>query len=430
MMLGPDERPLNNDLDNLVSTSQRFRDPKIHSWYTSVMGFPDHIVDSILVFFAPDEGATFLDPHCGSGTALIQAQAIGLDCFGLDANPTSVLASRVKTDWTIDATEIIAKIKSFNQDADALESREDDPIFCYLQRSGMIERGWITADIAMRAAAIKRWIDATIQCGNVHRFFMLALIASIIRDVSNVKFGPELYCIPARDQTPDVAACFTSRLNTMVCDLETSGVPPVAGQVHLGDSRQEACLRGAANWNSAPAYVVTSPPYPTEHDYTRNARLELVFMESVSDADSLRRIKKRMIRSHSKGIYAHDVDADQVKDFEPVQRIRRDIEDRVPVKSSGFEGQYSKVVGNYFGGMLQHFRALANCLPSGSKLAYVVGDEASYKGVHIPTAQILAEIVDTRVSRVKVDRVAVWRSRRSKKEREPLYEHLILLSIP
>ena len=136
-----------------------------------------------------------------------------------------------------------------------------------------------------------------------------------------------------------------------------------------------------------------------------------------------------MIRSHSKGIYAGDTDAYHVIDFEPVQYIRQEIQDRVGSKSSGFEGQYPKVVTNYFGGMLRHFRSLSNLLPSGSKLAYVVGDTASYKGVYIGTAQILSELVDKKVARLAVDHVTLWRSRRVKNDRPPLHEHVIQLTV-
>lgn len=412
-----------------ISSSPRFRDQRIHSWYSTVMAFPDHLVASILDFFAPNAGAVFLDPHCGSGTSLVEAQRRGLQPFGLDANPSSVLASRVKTNWTINLRQVRIALASLVDDIDTLEDRQDDPIVCYLQDSGMINRGWITYAVAVRAAAIKRWIDKTIPSGDIRRFFMLALIATVVKDLSNVKFGPELYCVPPRPVLPDVASCIIARLQTMVADLESWDTPKFTSQVRLGDSRDGRSVRTAANWGSAPAFVVTSPPYPTEHDYTRNSRLELVFMEAVADVKSLQLIKKKMIRSHSKGIYVTDRDANMISNFEPVQRIKLEIEERISNNASGFEGQYTKVVTNYFGGMLRHFQTLSNHLPVDSRLAYIVGDEASYKGVHIPTAQLLAEIIDTYVPRLKLDSVALWRSRRTHKNRQPLYEHMIFLTV-
>ena len=386
-------------------------------------------MNSILDSLSPTEGAVFFDPYCGSGTALVEAQKRGLLAFGLDANPSGVLASRVKTNWSIDLSRVRTAIDCFCCDAETLKAREDDPIVLYLKKSGMIDRGWITETVAIQAAAIKRWIDKKLHRVNIRRFFMLALITAVVRDLSNVKFGPELYCVSAPNQPPAATASVVARLNAMLGDLESYDLPRTNAKVRRGDSRDGRSLRTAAHWTDIPAFVVTSPPYPTEHDYTRNSRLELVFMEAVVDLESLRRIKRRMIRSHSKGIYVKDRDSDLVKGFEPVQRIKDQIEDRINETSSGFEGQYPKVVSNYFGGMLRHFRTMSKYLPAGSRLAYIVGDEASYKGVHISTAQLLAELVDNYVERLKLDGVSLWRSRRTHKDRRPLHEQVVSLTI-
>ena len=417
------------DLLASLSTSSRFQDTKIHSWYTSVMAFPDHLVVALLDYFKATEGDVFLDPHCGSGTALVEGQRRGLRSFGIDANPSSVLASSVKTNWAIDISQITAVIELLDRNKEELDASTDDPIISYLRDSGMIDRGWIVDTVAARAVGIKRWIDRTISSRPIRRFFMLALIACVVKDLSNVKFGPELYCVATPTQAPDALECLIERLTMMVSDLESLGSRKMVSEVRLGDSRDGRTMRFTAGWEKTPAYVVTSPPYPTEHDYTRNSRLELVFMEAVSDLASLRRIKKRMIRSHSKGIYVNDRDGDLVSRFEPVADIRRQIIDRIDGNSSGFEGQYPKVVSNYFGGMLRHFRTLSNYLPTGSKLAYVVGDQASFKGVHIPTAQLLVEVVDTFVDGLKLDQLSIWRSRRAPKNRQPLYEHVIILEV-
>ena len=402
----------------------------MHAWYTSVMSFPDHLVDSILESLGPSEGDVFFDPYCGSGTSLVEAQRKGLDAFGIDANPSSVLASMVKTNWSIDPADVRKLIDRLSSEVSALENREDDPIVAYLEKSGMIERGWIARATATQAATIKRWIDRTASGQPVYRFLMLALITTVVKDLANVKFGPELYCVSARDEPPDVVTHLIGRLNTMVADLESyRDVPRTVAQVRVGDARDGRTLRTAARWGNGPAFIVTSPPYPTEHDYTRNSRLELVFMEAVVDVDSLRAIKRKMIRSHSKGIYVRDRDANVIDKFEPVKNIRRQIEELIDENSSGFEGQYPKVVSNYFGGMLRHFAAMTKYLPAGSRLAYVVGDEASYKGVHIPTARLLTEMIETYVARLKLDQMNLWRTRRSHKDRQPLNEHIILLRV-
>ena len=67
--------------------------------------------------------------------------------------------------------------------------------------------------------------------------------------------------------------------------------------------------------------LICSPPYPTEHDYTRNCRLELALLGFVIDRATLRKIKFDMIRSHTKGIYATDKDSMQVLGNAEIQSL-------------------------------------------------------------------------------------------------------------
>jgi SAM-dependent methyltransferase len=52
---------------------------------------------SILVSRLSDPGQVVLDPFCGSGTTLTEAQRLGRRAIGCDINPVSILISRAKT---------------------------------------------------------------------------------------------------------------------------------------------------------------------------------------------------------------------------------------------------------------------------------------------------------------------------------------------
>jgi len=59
--------------------------------------FIPEIPRKLIEAFRPSDGLALLDPFCGSGTALLEAQAAGLPSIGIDLNPIAVLMSRVKT---------------------------------------------------------------------------------------------------------------------------------------------------------------------------------------------------------------------------------------------------------------------------------------------------------------------------------------------
>jgi hypothetical protein len=198
-------------------------------------------------------------------------------------------------------------------------------------------------------------------------------------------------------------------------------------KVFLGDARD--CPAVSREMASAVFdFVVTSPPYPTEHDYTRNTRLELAFLEAVVDRASLRVLKRRMLRSHTKGIYCTDRDCDEVLNLASVQRIVAELTPICSGRTDGFSQLYPKVVQEYFGGMLRHFRSLAGMLAQGAKCAYVVGDQSSYLGVHIPTARVLADLAEAAGFRVLgIER---WRVRRSTASSRTIDENVLTMQWP
>lgn len=59
--------------------------------------FPQ-LVKALINFAGIPEGATVLDPMCGSGTTICEARAMGMKAVGVDLNPLSVEISRLKAD--------------------------------------------------------------------------------------------------------------------------------------------------------------------------------------------------------------------------------------------------------------------------------------------------------------------------------------------
>ena len=103
-----------------------------------------------------------------------------------------------------------------------------------------------------------------------------------------------------------------------------------------------------------------------------------------------------MIRSNTRGVYADDIDGYVGDRFWRVRRLADEIETRRRDlgKTSGFERQYPKVVSRYFGGMATHLRNLRRVLKAGGRAVYIVGDQASFFRVLIPTGEILADIAE------------------------------------
>jgi hypothetical protein len=303
------------------------------------------------------------------------------------------------------------------------DAYKKDPTYIYLDTSGMLDRGWISARPLKKAIAIKHAIGRLEASSKYADLLMLALLDEVVTEASNIKFGPQPYCALTRKDAP-VFEGFHRKVSSIIADLEkVRRLPQSITRVLDGDSRE--CSHVLRNQEERFSAVVCSPPYPGEHDYTRHSRLELAFLEEATDRSSLQAIKRQMLRSNTKGIYRGDNDAELVARNSDISRIVANIRFRSRGKTHGFARLYPTVVQEYFGGMKRHLMSLAPALARGARCAYVLGDQASYVRVQIPTARILAQLAEE--SGYRVIEVIRWRTAWATRTARKNAENILML---
>lgn len=412
---------------------QALVDDAVHNWYRFVLAYPDHFVREMCERFKIRATQTVLDPFCGTGTTLVECKKLGIDSIGVESNPACVLASRVKTDWTLEPPQLLkvtSKIlQSLRPEFDRLilatkplfsgneqMDLQDSPLICqssiaqYIIDSGMIERKWISPVPFYKTIALREEIVSKAPTG-YRDILLLALASLLVSDIANIKFGPELYCVKPKHDV-DVLTLFESKLAKIVDDLKTVQKIQSPGEVRVmyGDSRDISSILREHGIRQVD-HVITSPPYPTEKDYTRNTRLELAYLGFVRDKKSLRNIKDKMVRSHSKGIYVSDSDGTLVADIPEVKALADEMRRKIVGKTYGFAKLYPRIIEEYFGGMYRHFVGLSSVLRPGGKCAYVVGEQRTYLGTYTPTAKILGVLAERPEIGLVVEDVLTWRSR-------------------
>lgn len=176
--------------------------------------------------------------------------------------------------------------------------------------------------------------------------------------------------------------------------------------------------------------VITSPPYPNEKGYTRTTRLESVLLGFIHSKSELQALKRSLVRSNTRGVYKEDDDDQWVAEHPEIQRIAQDIEARrIELgKTSGFERLYARVTKLYFGGITRHLATLRTVLRPEAQLAYVVGDQASYLRIMIPTGQLVANIAQS--LGYELVRIDIFRTRLSTATKEQLREEVVVLRWP
>jgi hypothetical protein len=345
------------------------------------------LVQDYLDRFGMRPGNTVLDPFSGTGTTLVECKKRGIASIGIEPNTMAQFASSVKLDWSVDPVAL--------------------------------------SDYASEVAVL---LDAIDGCGDfrLQRYGRLALAHALVRDIGNLKFGPEVGVGKPKDDAPVIDA-WLGHMRTIIDDLvQARDRATVPAHIYDGDARRANQILLP---NSVDA-VITSPPYPNEKDYTRTTRLESVILGMIGDISGLRGLKKNLIRSNARGVYKGDTDDLEVATHDAIQEIAHKIEQRrVEMgKTSGFERMYARVTKLYFGGMAKHFAALRAVLAPGARLAYVVGDQASYLRVMIRTGTLLADIAQSLGYRV--EGIDLFRTRLSTATGEHLREEVVVLQWP
>lgn len=433
-------------LDAITATEANYKDRAInrlthqdrafHDWYRFVLSYPAHLVRDYINDFGLTRNSVLLDPFCGTGTTVVEAKLNGIPALGTEANPFAHFAGSVKLQWDLDPDELCCFAHTVAQQARRVLEQQGIPDQIKFQgnlvdlplmtlspeEEKLLIKGSISPLPLHKILVLRHCLEQQ-QSSRFYSHARLALAKVLVFQASNVRFGPEVSVGKCKSDA-EVITPWLAEVEQMAKDLRmVAGQPFPPCVVHHGDAR---ALTTWIEPQSVDA-VITSPPYPNEKDYTRTTRLESVLLGFVKSNTELRSFKKGLLRSNTRGVYKEDTDDQWVAHHRKVHELAEAIEARRIAlhKTSGFEKLYAKVTKLYFGGMARHLAELRTVLRPGAKLAYVVGDQASYLQVLIRTGQLLAEIGEDLGYRV--DRIDLFRTRAATATKTELREEVVVL---
>lgn len=417
-----------------------------HNWYNFVLGYPPQFPEYMLRREKISSRDLVVDPFMGSGTTLAVCKNAGIPSRGIDANDFMVDAARTKLMWDIDIRELKSYRDDLLHDIEVLfhKYRWDDKELIqqalfrdvsggYLDYTNLLERRpkmllqkYISDKPFAKALLISDAIESRLGNHVLRPIFDLALTAIIV-PISNIRYGPGFGVGKLREDV-DVQSVYADKLNRMVSDL--AGVDDwqrqTPAEVMLGDARQLSHYISP----DTVSLMITSPPYPGDHEYTKHTRLELIFRGYAQNHKEFQTIKRRMIRASTTNIFVDDTDRLPIYDMESIRIVTNEIQVRLEEDNatSGFEKLYTKLVWEYFGGM---YKALVECftvLKPGGKIALLVSDSHAFKMVHIQTAALLAEI-GVLIGYVNPE-IVLWQNKTSTSHRYYLRENILILQKP
>jgi tRNA G10 N-methylase Trm11 len=305
-----------------------------------------------------EEGMYLLDPFCGAGTTLVEGEQLGLVPIGVDLLPIAVLASRAKVN-----RPAVAEIKAARKRTVEI-ARSAPP---RVPQTDLLKRAFTPTAYGRLANALESASGPAADCVRLAALSVARRFSSLVADGGWLRrAAPEL--LPR-----SIPSVLNDALLQMEEDIASASPAEGARVVHRADSRSLPLAD-----NSVDA-VITSPPYPNRHDYTRVFSVELELGFALGD--SVKQLRYEALHSHPEARPSR-----KPYPYRPSRPLAREVS---LVETKHPDPRIPRMLRGYFKDLSIVLTELARVLRRGGTVAFVVGN-AQYSGVPIPVDEHLA----------------------------------------
>lgn len=348
--------------------------------------FNPQIVRAIMNICGAGSNSLILDPFCGSGTSLLEAQLQGCEPYGIDVNPMAVFIANTKTNIIFHREEITAfdidlfvfKVQQHvNIPSDSEDARTE-----YLRK-------WFREDIF---DFIESWrAEANRIASSTLRDLLLLSMSNVLRDYSEQE-PSDLRVRRRNSPYPDEPIAEAAKRNFLRCQSKISQFPIDRQNTSYKHAHIINKSSSSDNFDDFPSIdlAVTSPPYATALPYIDTQRLSIVWL----GLDSPKNIKT--LECSLTGSRETMAKLEQQKWLFAMSRNTKDLCDKVAsfcqalqrqlTVNDGFRKQNTPfLLYKYFADMSKMFAQVHRLLKPEARFCLVVG----YNKTNIGQPQII-----------------------------------------
>ena len=391
----------------------------VHRWFRYSAGFSAEWIEQEIRTALQQGTVRLLDPFAGAGTAILEAERLGVSALGVEAHPLVCRIAKAKLAWREPVErflELARKVQRLAQQH-AGETATYPPLIqkCY------------PSPVLAELDALKRAWQGVSDGSPVSELVWLALTA-ILRVCSPVGTAQWQYVLPKKSKANPLSpmVAYGIQIHNMARDMHIWQGEPWGAPAILYHEDARVCGPVPDGWANL---VLTSPPYANNYDYADATRLEMSFWGEIRGwGDLQQKVRRYLIRSCTQHVAADREELHRLLENPDLVSIATELrivceqlaEERM---CHGGKKHYHLMVAAYFGDLARVWRALRRVTSHGARICFVIGDSAPY-GIYVPVDRWLGDLAlaagfrshhfeKTRERNVK------WRNR---KHRVPLHE--------
>lgn len=390
----------------------------LHQWYPYLEGYSPQFVEGILDRYA-SSSTVVLDPFSGTGTTPLAVSQGGRQAYFAEINPLLQFLTAAKVRALVMsprarhklADSLLRLADKFSNEYSGCEPSED------LRHSYSLTFGashFFEEDVFERVLRCRTFID-DLRCSAplVATLATVAVLASLVPSSLLKRAGDLRYKnVEEREREhSDFDECVVRQLRLIAHDLQRLHSMVLA-------KRPLLVAEDARDLRKLPALdvdaVVTSPPYLNGTNYFRNTKVELWFLRALRSRQDLSDFRSLTVTAGINDVSSRRQLLDTSGSVGAL--VNRLAENAYDPRIPRMVQSYFQDMSNVFDGVLPH-------LSRGAITAIDIGDSA-YGGVHVPTDQLLLEMLSDKGFQVEDE---ILLRRRLSRGGFPLRQVLLIL---
>lgn len=386
----------------------------IHRWSPYIQGFSSSFVDNVIEnhlginqttltnFNKSREDLNILDPFSGSGTVLVSSKLHNINSIGVELNPLLHFTSKVKNEWNVNVQELERQLNNLKWDFDPSIV---PPRFLQTEKQ-------FRDDILLDLRRLKENI-ISIQDDKTRDLFMLAF-SSILITVSNLTRAPCLgYKKNKNIPENAVRTHFKSKISHIISDLKQV-------QRLKTTAYSDSVLANSKDYvyeDESIDLAITSPPYASGMDYVINYKIEMAWLDFITNHKEAKELKDDMV-------VCDNVSRDVPRKFKSLKskycdpwldEIIENLEQKMIERPKYRRLDMPIIVHKYFDDLYQVLARVYDGLKENGTFSLVIGDSLM-ADVYVPTDLIIAKAGES--IGFNIESVTIARDRRSGQRRD------------